>query len=172
MYSLRAKEFKIKAREYWIFAIQPVKEATLADAFIEVYTPAQENSVQEADLIPSSLSHSLSIRGEQGSNMQGIGLITRGVIKNLHVNIYHGKNPAVAVTAAEAIISFNDKEAVLKDARIEHKISRKVIFAHNVVWNSQEKAFRIPGPYFAITPKGTAKASGIKVNLDFKVEKL
>ena len=47
-----------------------------------------------------------------------------------------------------------------------------MVSAKSAKWDAKEKVFKIPGEYLAITPKGTAKAKGIKINLDFKVDKI
>ncbi|MFH1373928.1 MAG: hypothetical protein ABII79_09050 [bacterium] len=168
-YSLRADEFKIHPRAFGIFTIQPIKEAILVDAIIGVYLSSARDNLtqptQKVALFPSLFGYEAKKDGTKG-------IITRGVINNLHINIYKDQKLFIEVTAVEAIISFRKKEAVLKEARIEHKASRKFINAKRIVWDSEEQKFKVPGEYIAVTPKGTAKGYGIKVNLDFKVEKM
>lgn len=171
LYSLKADEFKIHPRAFGVFLFQPIKEVTLVNALIEVYLPAQGNPMQEVDLFPSLPSSS---SGPAGKNLSasGIGVITRGVFKNLHLNIYKGEELIIAVVADEAITSFTKKETVFKGVQIEHKASKKCIKTRSATWDSSDKFFKIPGEYIAVTPKGTAKGSGIKVNLDFAVAKI
>jgi hypothetical protein len=104
--------------------------------------------------------------------VEGIGMITRIVIEKLHYNVYEGEKLIIAVTADEAESSFGKKDTVLKGVQIEHSPSGKFIKTGRAVWDAGERMFKIPGGYIATTPKGTAKGNGIKVNLDFKVEKM
>jgi hypothetical protein len=174
-YSFKADEFKISPRAFGFFLIQPVREATLVNAFIEVYLPAQGNSTREVDLFPSSLTSydtSSSDPQEERLSMSGIGLITRLVFKNLHFNIYRGEELTIAVAAGEAFTNLKKKETVLKGVQIEHKPSRKIISTRSAIWDAKEKVFKIKGEYTAVTPKGKAKGYGIKINLDFKVAKI
>jgi len=169
-YSLRANEFKIHPRAIGVFSIQPWKEATLTDAFMEVHLLTQDNP-SEVDLFPSSFSS--SFKGGVGKQpLEGIGIITRLVIKNVHFNMYKDRMLIIAVTADEAISNFTEKDAVLKGVQIEHRPSGKFITTKRAVWDAGERIFKIPGEYTATTPKGTAKGYGIKVDLNFKVEKM
>ena len=105
-------------------------------------------------------------------SLSGIGIITRLVFKNLHLNIYKDEELTITVVASEAFTNLKNKETVFKEVQIEHKPSRKFISTRSATWDAREKVFKIPGEYTAVTPKGTAKAYGIKVNLDFKVAKI
>lgn len=174
-YSFKADEFRIHPRAFGVFLIQPIKEATLTNAFIEVYLSAQGNSTQEVDLFPSSFSSSLTSSSDPEAkklSMSGIGVITRLVFKNLHLNIYKGEKLTIAIAASEAFTNLKNKETVLKGFQIEHKTSKKFIKTRSATWDGREKVFKIPGEYIAVTPKGTAKGYGIKVNLDFVVAKI
>ena len=174
-YSFKADEFRIHPRAFGVFLIQPIKEATLVNAFIEVYLSTEGNATQEVDLFPSSFSSSLTSSSDPEAkklSMSGIGVITRLVFKNLHLNIYKGEVLTIAIVADEAFTNLKNKETVLKGFQIEHKVSRKFLKARSVTWDAREKVFKIPGEYIAVTPKGTAKGYGIKVNLNFKVEKM
>ncbi len=169
-YSLKADEFKIHPRSIGIFSIQPWKEATLTNAVMEVHLSMKENP-SEVDLFPSSFSSSLSKEAIKGP-VEGVGVISRLVIKKLQYNLYRDKQLIFTVTANEAISNLTGKNAELKDVQIEHKPSRKLIKTNHAVWDATGKIFKIPGEYLATTPKGTAKGYGIKVDLDFKVKKI
>ena len=175
VYSFKADEFRIHPRAIGVFLIQPIKEATLVNAFIEVYLSTEGNPTQEVDLFPSSFSSSLISSSDPEAkklSMSGIGVITRLVFKNLHLNIYKDEKLTITVAASEAFTNLKNKETVFKGVQIEHKPSRKVISTRSATWDAREKVFKIPGEYIAVTPKGRAKGYGIKVNLDFVVAKI
>jgi hypothetical protein len=175
VYSFKADEFKINPRAFGVFLIQPIKEATLVNAYMEVYLSVQGNSMQEVDLFPSSLLSSATSSSDPKAkrlSMSGIGVITRLVFKKLHLNIYKGEELVITVAASEAFTNLKNKETVFKGVQIEHKTSRKFISTRSAKWDAREKVFKIPGEYMAVTPKGKAKGYGIKVNLDFNVKKI
>ena len=175
VYSFKADEFRIHPRAFGVFLIQPIKEATLVNAFIEVYLSTEGNPTQEVDLFPSSFSSSLISSSDPEAkklSMSGIGVITRLVFKNLHLNIYKNEKLIIAVAASEAFTNLKNKETDLKEFQIEYKPSKKFIKTRSATWDAREKVFKIPGEYIAVTPKGTAKGYGIKVNLDFVVAKI
>lgn len=169
-YSLKADEFKVHPKAIGVFSIQPWKEATLTNAFMEVHLSTQDNP-SEVGLLPSSFSSSFNKEAAKGP-VEGIGVITRLVIKKLNYSMYKDRRLIIAVTADEAISNFKKKDAALKGVQIEHRPSGKFIKTKSAVWDANEKMFKIPGEYTATTPKGTAKGYGIKVDLDFNVKKI
>ena len=169
-YSLKADEFKVHPKAIGVFSIQPWKEATLTNAFMEVHLSTKDNP-SEVGLIPSSFSSSFNREAVKGP-VEGIGVITRLVIKKLNYSMYKDNKLIVAVTADEAISNFKKKDAALKDVQIEHRPSGKFIKTKSAVWDAKDRVFKIPGEYTATTPKGTATGYGIKVDLDFKVKKI
>ncbi|MDQ5988147.1 MAG: hypothetical protein CSYNP_03903 [Syntrophus sp. SKADARSKE-3] len=173
LYALKASVFKIKPRDFGIFSIQPIKETLLADAIIDIYLPFShdKDGSGKLDIFPS-MPNSYQTEAESHRAIEGIGLITRGVINNLSIHIYHGDQMTMAVTARKAVIHFFNQETVLEDANIEHKVSRRFVTAQTMLWDGQERVFKIPGQYKAATPKRKASGYGIKVNLVFKVTKM
>lgn len=174
-YSLKADELRINPRGLGIFLVQPVKEAILINTYIEVHLLSNENSQNGIDIFPYSLFSSLASSSEKKDKRfaaSSIGLITRLVFKKLHLNIYKGETLSITVLADESLTNFKNKETIFKGFQIEQKSSKKVVSAKSAKWDAKEKVFKIPGEYLAITPKGAAKAKGIKINLDFKVDKI
>lgn len=146
---LKADEFKVNPRKYFVFNIRPFNEATLTNARIEVHL--NEGGSSELDLL--SFSRDLLRMNEKGkSHVQGVGVITRGIIKGLVLQIYKADELSLVVTAQEAIIDFKKEEATLVMATIEDKSTMKLITRRSVVWRAKDKVFRIPGAYRAETP--------------------
>lgn len=174
-HSLKADELRISPRGLGIFLVQPVKEAILVNAYIEVHLLAKENLQNGIDIFPYSLISSVTSSNEKKDKRftaSSIGLITRLVFKKLHLNIYKGETLSVTVSANEALTNFKNKETIFKEFQIEQKSSKKLISTRSAKWDAKEKVFKIPGEYVVVTPKGTARAKGIKINLDFKVDKI
>jgi hypothetical protein len=160
---VEADELKVNPRKYFVFNIRPFNEATLTNARIEVYFNGQEPS----DVDPFSVGRELlSIKEEGKSRVKDMGLITRGLIKGLIVEIYKADEPWVIITAKEVIIDFKRKEATLVTARIEDTFSKMTITSKSVVWSSKDSVLRIPGVYRAETPSGKTSGKGLKLHLD------
>lgn len=139
---IRADEFKVKPRKYFVFNIRPFNEATLTNARLKVHL--DEGESQDFDL----LSFGKDILGmtEKGkSRVKAMGVITRGIIKGLVLEIYKADKLSLVVTAKEAIIDFKKQEATLVTASIEDKLSNKLTTSRSVVWSGKDKAFKIPG---------------------------
>lgn len=176
VYFFKADEFKINPRAYGVFLIQPIKEATLTNAFIEVYLSAQDDSMQEVDLFPSSLATSAISAADTEEQkkllVRRIGFVTRLMVQKVRFSIYKDEELTITFTADQALTDLKNGETVLRGFQIEHKASRKIISARTAIWDAKENVFKIPSEYIAVTPKGKAKGYGIKVNLDFKVIKI
>ena len=176
VYFFKADEFKINPRAYGVFLIQPVKEVSLTNAFIEVYLSAQDDSMQEVDLFPSSMltsAISASDTEEQKTLLvRSIGLVTRLVVRKVHFSIYKNEELTITFTADQVLTNLKNGETAFRGFQIEHKASRKIISARTAIWDAKENVFKIPSEYIAVTPKGKAKGYLITVNLDFKILKI
>lgn len=176
VYFFKADEFKINPRAYGVFLIQPIKEATLTNAFIEVYLSAQDDSMQEVDLFPSSLATSAISAADTEEQkkllVRRIGFVTRLMVQKVRFSIYKDEKLTITFTADQALTDLKNGKTVLRGFQIEHKASRKIISARTAIWDAKENVFKIPSEYIAVTPKGKAKGYGIKVNLDFKIAKI
>jgi hypothetical protein len=77
--SIEADEFKIDRRKFWIFNIQPFKEATFKKANLKLYL--DRNSADESD------GEGLMMLGQDFLKLDGIeqrrGLVSRGIINDL-----------------------------------------------------------------------------------------
>lgn len=166
---IKADEFKVNPRRFWIFNVRPFNEATLINAILEIYL--YEDMPSEVNLF-SFAQEFLSLNKEGKSALKGMGLITRGVIKGLTLMVYKADKLFLVVKAKEAYIDLKRKETRLVTVSIEDVLSKKLITSRSVVWDNKEKVFKIPGEYRAQTPKGQASGKGIKVDLDFVVSLL
>ncbi len=141
-----------------IFNIRPFNEAILNNAKYEVY------------LYPDSSTETGLLFNEKNmlsSDLKGMGIITRVLIENFIMDIYKDDILSLVVEADKARIHIRKKEAKLINATIKDMSSQKHITSRLIIWNEKEKVFKIPGPYIAVTPKGKATGTGIKLDLNF-----
>ncbi|MDY6839411.1 MAG: hypothetical protein SWH78_15710 [Thermodesulfobacteriota bacterium] len=138
---IEADEFKVNPRKYFVFNIRPFNEATVTNARLEVYL--NEGASPGFDLL--SLGKDIFHMNEKGkSRVTGMGVITRGIIKGLVLEIYKGDNLSLVVTAKEALVDFKKQEANLLRATIEDKLSNRRTTSRAVLWKAKDKIFAIP----------------------------
>jgi len=158
---VQADAFKVSPRKFWAFNIRPFNEAVLINARVELYFYKDTSPGTGASLgklmIPENK--------DRKSFPKKMGLITRGVIKGLHLKIYQESKPAIIVRAGEAYIDFKKNEARLTGASLEHPVSKSRIETESIIWDNSENCFRIPGEYVLVTPKGMKWGKGIRVDI-------
>lgn len=138
---IEADEFKVNPRKYFVFNIRPFNEASLTNARLAVYL--NEGASPGFDLL--SLGKDILHMNEKGkSRVTGMGVITRGIIKGLVLEIYKAHKLSLVVTAKEAIIDFKKQEATLVRATIEDKLSHRRTTSRAVLWKAKDKVFAIP----------------------------
>jgi len=163
--NLRADEFKVNPRRFLFFNIKPFNEFTLTNVRLRYHL--YEDIPTQAGLF--NFGESLLSLTKDKTNSNSMGLITRGVIKGLILEIYKKKQLSLVIKAQKAYIDINKKKINLIGTDIEDVLSKKYIKSKAVVWDDKDKIFKIPGNYIATTPKGKAKGKGIKIDLDFVV---
>jgi len=166
---MKADEFKVNPRRFFIFNIKPFNEATLTNVRLDIHLYNDISS--KADLFFNEGVLPI-MNGDRKSAVKGMGLVTRGVIKGLILKIYRAGNPLMVVKASRGYIDFKKKETKMQRVSIEDVLSGRLIKSSSVIWNDKEKVFNVPGEYIAMTPEGRAKGRGIKVDLDFDVSPL
>jgi hypothetical protein len=166
---IKADDFKINPRKFFVFNVKSLNEATLTNAKLEVHR--YDDMPSEVDFF-SFAQDILSLKSghDKGKgSRKGMGFITRGVIKGLTLEVYNADKLSMVVRARGADIDFKKKETRLAKASLEDVLSRKLIQGRAVIWDSREKVFRIPGAYTILTPTGMTRGEGITVDLDFVV---
>jgi hypothetical protein len=167
---VRADEFKVGPRKFFIFNIRPFNEVVLTNAILEVHLyPEMPKGVGLFSLGENILS---AKDANAKTTLKGMGVLTRGVINGFILEVFKAGRPCLLVKAKKVYIDFKRKEANLIDASIKEILSQKLIKSESIIWSEKEKIFKIPGPYFTLTPRGRANGKGIKVDLDFVVSPL
>lgn len=165
---VRADEFKVGPRKSFIFNIRPFNEVVLTNARLEVHLyPDMPKGVSLFSLGENILSVK-----DAKTTLKGMGVLTRGVIKALVLEVFKADRLRLVVEAKKVYIDFRRKETKLIDASIKEVLSRKLIMSKSIIWSEKEKIFKIPGAYFTLTPKGRATGKGIKVDLNFALSPL
>jgi hypothetical protein len=165
--SIEADEFKIDRRKFWIFNIQPFKEATFKRANLKLY---QGNSVAGSD------EEGLMMFGKDFLKLDGMeqrrGLVSRGIINGLTLEIFDADQPSILVSARKAYIDPKKKMVRMQGVRMKDISSGSEITSRFINWNHQERKFRIPGEYVARSGGKVKEGKMVKVGLDFDISPL
>ena len=173
---VEADEFRIRPRKQHflfnmspiinirpIFNIRPFNEAILKNAKLEIhlYPESCESEISEKAGLFFIEKNMLT------SDLKGMGVVTRVLIKGLAINIYKNEILSLKVMADKAYFHLRKKKLNLIDATITHILSQKHIMSRFIIWDEKEKVFKIPGQYIAVTPKGKTAGMGIKLDMNF-----
>ncbi|MBE9504988.1 MAG: hypothetical protein IME96_12515 [Proteobacteria bacterium] len=165
---VRADEFKVGPRKSFIFNIRPFNEVVLTNARLEVHLYPDMPKGVGLFFLGENI---LSVKNAK-TTLKGMGVLTRGVIKGLVLEVFKADRLRLVVEAQKVYIDFKRKETKLIDASIKEILSQKLIMSKSIIWSEKEKIFTIPGAYFTLTPKGRATGKGIKVDLNFALSPL
>ncbi|MFC1867213.1 hypothetical protein ACFL0H_03660 [Thermodesulfobacteriota bacterium] len=171
MSRIKADEFKVTHRKFFIFNIRPFNEVSLTNARVELYLHPEmpemtKTSSSGASMLLPDLINMFT------PDLKGLGVITRGVINDLIIKIYRSDRLCSELQAREAHIDIKRKEIELIEARIQNISSREQITSRSITWSDKEKSFTIPGLYLFETFTGSASGKGVKLDLDFLLSPL
>jgi hypothetical protein len=163
---LKADELTIGPRKYFAFNIRPLNEANLKNTKLETYYYSNE-SEKNRDTWSINGNGDFLMGSSPQNSLSSMGIITRCRISGFSWEIYRDGQPGMVVQARDALINFRNHKIKLSEVRIYDRKSQKFIAAHSAVWNEKQKTFLIPGNYIAMTPKGYASGSGVRLDLNF-----
>jgi len=167
--TIEADEFKVNPRKFFLFNVRPFNEVTLTNARLKIYL--YDKAPSKVDLFPFNEGF-LPLKKGRKSAEKRMGIITRGVITGLTLEIYRSDKLSLVIKAQKAYIDLKRKKAEMASVSMESMPAKKLIMSRAVIWDNKEKVFKIPGEYIALTPTGRARGKGIKVDLDFVVNSL
>lgn len=164
---LQADEFKISPRKYFIFNVKPFNEVTFSNVRFEThYYPDMHGTTGGISFILSE-DETISVKGD--NNLDGFGVLTRGIVKDLVWEIFNADKLCLRVKAKKAHIDFNKNRTSLENVTLEQMSPRRTILSRKVIWNGKDQVFQIPGNYIVLTPEGKVTGKGTKINVDFVV---
>lgn len=163
------KELKVKPRKFFIFNIKPFNELTLNNVTMEFYKSEEEPSGLDLGdlmhkLLPGSSTKSSSSKRHK-FGVTGTGLITRAVINKLILKIYNKNNLSLMIKSAKAYLNLKKGEVIFQNAIVEDIDSKEIINSCKIVFKSGENVLRVPGQYVLMSPTGSKKGNGLKINL-------
>lgn len=168
---MEAEEFKIRPRKFFIFNIKSVNEAILKNVKLNVYTKNKElkesKEVTDIDLLNPIFD---ATTGKGTGTGTGTGLITRAIIKGIDVNIFISDVLTHKLKATTADFMLKKKRIVFYNVNLENPPSHKLINAEKIIWDAQEKVFKVYSLDKASSPKEKAKVKHFKIDLNFNIE--
>jgi hypothetical protein len=175
---VNADEIRVQDRKFWAFNIKPFKEAVLENAKIRVYLQREETSgipdkTGQGDLnfMPFA-KDMLSIGKSFNAHSMTGGIVSRGAIKRLVLEIYNAGNPVMQIRARKAYVNFRKRLLKMIDVSMEDISSGRIIKSRFVKWNDNENVFEIEGTYLDESREGMSHGSMITIDLDFHISPL
>jgi len=165
---LQADEFKVSPRKYFIFNVKPFNEVTFSNVTLETHVYSDMGEMAGGMSLISPNEKIMSAQGAKDT-FEGIGIVTRGVIKDLVWKIYKADSLCLIVKAKKAHIDFKKKKTYLKNVTLKQMSPKRIIASKKVIWNGRDEVFEIPGDYLALTPEGKVSGKGIKLDVEFIV---
>jgi hypothetical protein len=114
----------------------------------------------------------LSIGKRFNAHSMNKGIVSRGAIKHLVLEIYNADNPVMLINAQKAYVDFRKRHLKMIDVSMEDVSSGRVIKSRSVKWNDDQKVFEIAGTYVAETREGISNGNMITIDLDFQISQL
>jgi len=173
-----ADEVKVDDRKFWIFNVRPFKEAVLDHAVIQLYLDG--NSAVQTDQnrrSPDAHLHDfgsdiLSIGRGMNRDAMRSGVISRGVIRDLTLEIYDSGRIGMTIESRKAYVDFSRKLLKMVDATMSDMRGGSIIKSRSVIWNSEKEVFEISGNYMKQSPEGSSKGKMIQVDMNFNISQL
>jgi len=163
---LKADEFKVNPRKYFIFNVRPFNEVTFSNVTLETHVYPDMGEMAGGMSLISPNEKIMSAQGAKDT-FEGIGIVTRGVIKDLVWKIYKADSLCLIVKAKRGHIDFKKKKTYLKNASLENLLTQRLVLSKSVIWNETDRVFEITGEYLVVTPEGKVSGKGIKLDVEF-----
>lgn len=157
------EELKIGPRKFMIFNIAEFNELTITNANIKLYLTNGHRNPRPFEVIEMMTA---PMKSKKNSRIN-LGIVTRGVMKEVSLQIYTDKLLHLTVEAVGAEIDFKREKIEMKNARVEHRASGKSIFSSLILWDIERNRFKVPGKYIAQTPAGEVEGRKVEFDLDF-----
>jgi len=164
-----AKELKVNPRKFFIFNIKPFNELTINNVTMEFYKSEEgQSGIDIGKTVDKFSPHS----NEKSSSSKGFdsgalnaGLITRGVINALILNIHDKYGLSKVVKAPKAYLNFKKDEVIFLDATVKDIATKQIIRSRKMVFKNGGNEFWVPGSYVLLSSAGSRRGKGLKINL-------
>ena len=162
---LQAKEFRVGPKKLFLnINLRPFTEVSFNDLNWKIYL----DETHTADLFSFSSQH---LKKQYALNdMKGV--LPRGVIKRLTMEIYTQERLSMLVNARKVSFDLTKKSAKLARCSIVSIKPWKMIKSKTIFWDNETGQFRIPGDYTCRTAEGITHGHAIAVDLDFDVTEM
>lgn len=165
---MEADEFKISPRKFFIFNIKSVNEAILKNVKMDIYI--KDLKLKKGKVIETDIDLLKLFFDSTTGKKTGAGLITRALIKGIDMNIYISDVLTHKLKASTAEFMLKGKKIIFYNVTLENPLSHKLIHAAKIIWDAQEKVFKISDWYEVSSLKGKTKGKSITIDLNFNIK--
>ena len=170
LFKVDAEELTIQPKSFFVFNVKYFDEIFIKNGVIELYLRQEESkntdllSFFDTDIIPDP---------SKRQTLKDIALRLGMRIQSFTLHIYKDNALAFTVQAEETIVTFLGQKAIrMKNCILEDVLTHRSIMSKLIIWDAQQKTFKVPDDYLAVTPHGKATGRRIKVDINFIVTAL
>jgi len=170
LFKVDADELTIQPRSLFVFNIKSIDEIFIKNGVVVLYMHQEE--VKNTDLL-SFVDTSIILDPSKAQTLRDIALRLGMRIQTFTLHIYKDNTLAFTVQAEEAIVTFFGQKTIrMKNCILEDVLAHRSIMSKLIIWDAQQKTFKVPNDYLAVTPRGKATGQRIKIDINFVVTTL
>lgn len=159
---IRAEQLVVVPKRFGIFQMSALSEAVLTRARIEVFEPASAGAPPRA-----GVDAVVPVEGFALPGLADVRRLAGATFYDLQIVLVRAGAPVARVGAAQASADVRSGNLILKDFRLEHPATGRVVRSTRAVWHRRSGEFSIGGDY-AVEERGAVRTGrGLVVGADF-----
>ena len=166
---IKADDFKVSPREFYIFNVKQLNEIELNNVTVEFNIdenkPADKNLTYIRQIFSSPVDGGLSSTETLIAESINTGLITRGVYNNVVLKIYSNHSVLLAIKAEKADTEFKENKINFHNAIIEDIRTNEIVRSRLAILKKNTDHFYIPDQYVKLSPSGVIRGKGLQIRL-------
>ena len=166
---IKADDFEVSPRKFFIFNVKQLNEITLNNVTVEFNKyqnqPADVNVDNIRQIFLPLADGGLSSPEALIHGTVNTGLITRGVFKNLVLEIYRKRSVALKIIAERACAEIKESKIKFHDAVLENMETKEIVRSKLIILKTTDDHFYIPGQYVKLSPSGVIRGKGLQIRL-------
>lgn len=166
---IKADDFEVSPRKFFIFNVKKLNEITLNNVTVEFNKyqkkPADINADNIRQIFLSPADGGLSSPEALIAGTINTGLITRGVYNNIVLKIYSNHSVLLIISAERAYAEFKENKINFHNAVIEDMKTKEIVKSRLIILKNNADHFYIPEQYVKLSPSGVIRGKGLQIRL-------
>jgi len=159
---VHTRQLLVVPKAYGPFQVAGLLELVLNDAQFDVFL---DDACRSGTECAASLLEDPSLGVIRISRLSGGPPLGGARIFDVRWVLWRGESPVARFTARQASVARGRGVLELRDARLEHVSTGRVIHARQAVWDPTSRSFEVRGGYYM--QNGEARSTGESTRMDF-----